>query len=109
MCDGHRPPRESKGRAQQEGRRRLASTLPVPCAYGCGRVLAAGDDWVAAHVIDGDRSQGLVVACRSCNERAKGGRIVPRGHSAIVSTLREGKQPVSRGGPISERFSDGGT
>ena len=52
-------------------RTELELTLPAYCWYGCGRILTAADRWVAAHVIDGDPDSPRVVACRSCNERAK--------------------------------------
>jgi len=61
------------GPEHQAARRALALTLPMPCAYGCGTMLVHGDDWVAAHVVDGDPSSARVVSCRRCNERAKGG------------------------------------
>lgn len=55
----------------QHQRSELALTLPAYCWYGCGHVLTADDDWVAAHVIDRDPTSPRVVSCRSCNERAK--------------------------------------
>jgi hypothetical protein len=35
-------------------------------------VLTPDGDWFAAHLIDGDAAAGYVVACPTCNERAKG-------------------------------------
>ena len=49
----------------------LLTLLPIPCAYGCGAVIVAASDLVAAHVVDGDPSAGWQASCRSCNERAK--------------------------------------
>jgi hypothetical protein len=52
-------------------RAELERTLPAPCAFGCGRIMEPGSDWVAAHVYDGVPDSPRVVSCRSCNERAK--------------------------------------
>jgi len=60
----------------------LERALPAPCAYGCG-TLVTRVSYVAAHVIDGDPSAGYVAACRSCNERAKGGLRPARGATVI--------------------------
>ena len=49
----------------------LHAALPLPCAYGCGRVLATRRDMVAAHLRDRDPMSPIIPACRSCNERAK--------------------------------------
>jgi hypothetical protein len=72
---GHdcRPSAARRGydRDDQHRRAELETTLPAYCWYGCGRLLIADDDWVAAHVVDGDNSLPRVVSCRSCNERAK--------------------------------------
>jgi hypothetical protein len=72
-CERRRPSREARGydAAHQQARRVLLTTLPTPCAYGCGTLLRSPADMVAAHVIDGDASAGWVASCRSCNERAK--------------------------------------
>ena len=59
------------GHAHRQARARLAETLPASCAYGCGRVLTADGDWVAAHVVDGDPGAGWVAACPSCNAKAR--------------------------------------
>lgn len=59
------------GAAHQAARRTLASMLPGPCGYGCGTTLYPGDDWVAAHAVDGQPEFGWLASCRSCNERAK--------------------------------------
>ena len=45
--------------------------LAMACACGCGAVLDAGSDWVAAHLVDGDPSAGWAAMCRSGNERMK--------------------------------------
>jgi len=83
---GYRPYRGSRGRCRacrqtntqagwgwqhQQARASLALSLPAWCGYGCGTWLTSASPWVAAHVIDGDPTAGYVVACRSCNERAK--------------------------------------
>jgi hypothetical protein len=62
------------GTGHQRARDALGATLPTPCGYGCGRMLALNGDWVAAHVVDGDPAAGWIAACQSCNERAKHGR-----------------------------------
>lgn len=77
-CNGTRCPRHPRPTRQQRGydidhdraRRKLAATLPAPCAY-CGRILTSDDRWCAAHVIDGDPGAGWQHACPACNERAK--------------------------------------
>lgn len=73
-CQRHRQTTTQKGYGTDHQRRRavLSRGLPARCAYGCGTLLRAGDDWVAAHVVDGDPASRRVVSCRSCNERAKG-------------------------------------
>lgn len=74
---GTSPGRDPQRRAANYGhhhrteRARLARTLPAPCWYACGTILEPASDWVAAHVIDGDPTSPRVVACRTCNERAK--------------------------------------
>jgi hypothetical protein len=55
----------------QRARALLLSLLPTPCAYGCGAIIVAASDLVAAHVIDGDQTAGWQASCRSCTERAK--------------------------------------
>jgi hypothetical protein len=72
-CERRRPSREARGydAAHQQARRVLLTTLPTPCAYGCGTLLRTAEEMVAAHVVDGDPSMGWVASCRSCNERAK--------------------------------------
>src|SRR4029079_3281456 len=59
------------GTPHQLIRQVLAKTLPRRCDYGCGAVLARGSTWHAAHRVDGDPSKGYIVACVSCNERAR--------------------------------------
>ncbi len=59
------------GTAHRTARAALAATLPAPCWYGCGTILHPDDNWVAAHLTDGDPTSPRVPACRSCNERAK--------------------------------------
>ncbi len=72
-CERRRPCRQARGYDAAHGKARgvLLSTLPAPCAYGCGTVLRSATEMVAAHVRDGDPSAGWVAACRSCNERMK--------------------------------------
>ena len=72
-CEHRRPSRQARGydAAHQRARALLLALLPVPCAYGCGAVIVAASDLVAAHVVDGDPSAGWQASCRSCNERAK--------------------------------------
>ena len=72
-CERRRPSRQARGydAAHQRARALLLTLLPAPCAYGCGAVIVAASDLVAAHVVDGDPSAGWQVSCRSCNERAK--------------------------------------
>ena len=72
-CEHRRPSRQARGydAAHQRARALLLTLLPVPCAYGCGAVIVAASDLVAAHVVDGDPSAGWQASCRSCNERAK--------------------------------------
>ena len=72
--DRRRGTRQQRGydEAHLRMRRDLAATLPTPCGYGCGRVLAPDSKWVAAHVVDGDPMSPRIVSCLSCNERAKG-------------------------------------
>ena len=72
-CERRRPSRQARGydAAHQRARALLLTLLPVPCAYGCGAVIVAASDLVAAHVVDGDASAGWQASCRSCNERAK--------------------------------------
>lgn len=72
------------GVGHQGGRAELARTLPAPCAYGCGRILRPGTRWHASHVVDGDPSAGLVAACETCNQRAKGGQLRPLPSAIIV-------------------------
>ena len=73
-CERRRPSRQARGydAAHQRARALLLTLLPTPCAYGCGAVIVAASDLVAAHVVDGDPSAGWQASCRSCNERAKG-------------------------------------
>ena len=73
-CSIHRQTTDQRGygREHQRSRAALAFTLPTHCAYGCGRLLTADRDWVAAHVVDGDPNSARVVSCVRCNERAKG-------------------------------------
>lgn len=87
-CERRRPSRQARGydAAHTRARAVLLGTLPTTCAYGCGTVLRTPGDTVAAHVVDGDPSAGWVVACRSCNERAK-----RRGWGGI----EEGGEPAS--------------
>ena len=72
-CERRRPSRQARGYGAEHQRARalLLALLPVPCAYGCGAVIVAASDLVAAHVVDGDPSAGWQASCRSCNERAK--------------------------------------
>ena len=73
-CPAHARPTSSVGQgygaAHRQARARLATTLPAPCGYGCGRTITAAT-FVTAHVIDGDPSAGWIASCRSCNEHAK--------------------------------------
>lgn len=75
-CERRRPSRQARGygAAHQQARALLLTLLPTPCAYGCGAVIVAASDLVAAHVVDGDPSAGWQASCRSCNERAKRSR-----------------------------------
>ncbi len=75
-CESRRPSRQARGydAAHQRARARLLTLLPTPCAYGCGTIIAAASDLVAAHVVDGNPSMGWQASCRSCNERAKRSR-----------------------------------
>ncbi len=72
-CERRRPSRQARGYggAHDRARATLAAMLPAPCACGCGAVLDAGSDWVAAHIVDGDPSAGWAAMCRSGNERMK--------------------------------------
>ncbi len=72
-CERRRPSRQARGydAAHQRARAVLLTTLPTPCAYGCGKVLRSAAEMVAAHVVDGQPEHGWMAACRSCNERAK--------------------------------------
>lgn len=71
-----RPARQARGYGADHERARalLLALLPTPCAYGCGAVIVAAYDLVAAHVVDGDPTAGWQASCRSCNERAKSRR-----------------------------------
>lgn len=85
LCGRHRQTTTERGYGTDHAgaRRRLAVTLPAPCAYGCGTVLR-GSAFVAAHVVDGDESAGWVASCGPCNERAKFGRLQPRPGATVV-------------------------
>ena len=71
--EGSRPSRQVRGygRDHSQARAALATLLPAQCAYGCGTLLMPEDDWVAAHLVDGDDQSPRMAACRSCNEKAK--------------------------------------
>ena len=79
-CERRRASRQARGydAVHERARAVLETTLPTPCAYGCGTILRSAAEMVAAHVVDGDPTAGWVAACRSCNERAK-----PRGWGGI--------------------------
>lgn len=85
-CAAHARSTAERGydREHQAARAALARTLPAPCAYGCGTILRPGDRWHAAHVVDGDRAAGLVAACETCNQRAKGGQLRPTAGAVVV-------------------------
>lgn len=68
---GRRANGRGYGRSHQAARAALKRELPGYCGYGCGTTLMPDDNWVAAHVVDGDPSAGWLASCRSCNERAK--------------------------------------
>ena len=72
-CERRRPSRQARGygAAHERARATLAAMLPAPCACGCGALLGAGSDWVAAHLVDGDPSAGWAAMCRSGNEHMK--------------------------------------
>ena len=77
--DAARPSRNARGYDAQHyaARAALAAQIygaggTVPCGYGCGTRVSA-DTMVAAHLVDGRPEMGWIAACRSCNERAKGG------------------------------------
>ncbi len=76
---GRNPQRRAAnyGHAHRKARAELADTLPAYCWYGCGLRIYPGMTWVAAHINDGDPDSPRVVACTSCNERAKGGGSNP--------------------------------
>lgn len=65
------PTRQGYGMDHKRARLGLLETLPVPCAYGCGRVLSLPSEMVAAHVVDGRPEYGWQASCRRCNELAK--------------------------------------
>lgn len=67
--------------------------LPAFCGYGCGTLLMPDDDWVAAHVVDGQPEYGYIAACPTCNERAKNGRLEP-----VPEATRFGKSLAGEGG-----------
>ena len=50
----------------------LAASLPAACGY-CQVVIQPGEQWHAAHRVDGAPQYGYVVAHVGCNERAKFG------------------------------------
>jgi len=91
-CERRRPSRQARGYGAGHGRARavLATTLPTPCAYGCGTVLRSAAEMVAAHVVDGDPTAGWVAACRFCNERAKrrGWGGIPESSAAASTRAR---------------------
>lgn len=79
-CTTHRRDHEQqRGTATQRGygpqhqtaRKALIAALPTQCGYGCGTTITTPTDLVAAHIIDGDPTQGWQASCRQCNERAK--------------------------------------
>ena len=79
-----RPSRQARGYDAQHyaARAALVSQISdaggtVPCGYGCGTRVTS-DTMVAAHLVDGRPEMGWIAACRSCNERAKGGGSLGR-------------------------------
>ena len=50
-CERRRPSRQARGYGAEHQRARalLRTLLPTPCAYGCGTVIVAASDLVAAH------------------------------------------------------------
>lgn len=96
--------RPNYGADHQQRRVALALSLPADCAYGCGKTMTSDSDWVAAHVVDGDPSSARVVSCRSCNERAKAGRVEISERFQTVQDLR----PLSPSLGVSEfgKFRD---
>jgi hypothetical protein len=101
-----RPSREARGygREHAAARRALVALCAerggVPCAYGCGTLLAA-DTLVAAHVVDGRPDLGWTAACSRCNERAKhadrgGGRPWQRTAGATPAPWQSGVRPGFR-------------
>lgn len=70
------PSARGYGHAHQQARAQLVAMLPTPCGYGCGVMLTTSAQLVAAHVVDGDPTEGYLPSCRGCNERAK---RLPRG------------------------------
>lgn len=71
--------------AHRKARRHLARRLPAPCGY-CSEIIQPGDLWHAAHRVDGDPTEGWMVAHPACNERAKIARSVAR---ATVITVNQ--------------------
>lgn len=91
------------GAAHVSARSALASRLPAVCgAPGHAELILPGTDWVAAHRVDGDPSQGWVATCRAGNEAMKrggAGRIA--GNGLADST---GLQTTSRDARIESRI-----
>lgn len=75
------------GYSHQAARGELKVMLPGECGYGCGTILYPDSDWVAAHRVDGRPEYGWLASCRSCNEQAKGGRLVSPGELEQTATL----------------------
>ena len=108
-CERRRPSRQARGydAAHERARATLAAMLPAPCACGCGAVLDAGSDWVAAHLVDGDPSAGWAAMCRSGNERMKrrgwgstSEGVAPAGTRARLLAPRPGFSPFSGGAHV---------
>jgi hypothetical protein len=100
-CERRRPSRQARGydAAHQAARRALLTTLPTPCAYGCGTVVRAPNEMVAAHVVDGQSAFGWMASCRSCNERAKGrgwGSTSDRAATALTRARQSEVRPGFR-------------
>ena len=58
------------GREHQAARRLIAASLPSPCLY-CSGVIAFGERFDAAHVVDGQPDAGWAASHPACNQRAK--------------------------------------
>ncbi len=77
-CDAGRPPVRLASGARCQACPRVRELVAVcrergavPCAHGCGTLVAA-ETVVAAHVVDGRPESGWMASCASCNQAAKG-------------------------------------